>query len=302
MNSQKHYAAGIGAFVIWGFFSLPLRALKEFSAGDILFFRILLSAVLLLIILSAFRKKQVLKEYRNFRALSRLQRKQVIQLTLIGAILLTFNWLVFIYIVNNVNVKTASFSYLICPVITAVMGSVLLKEQLAPLQWLAVALCALSCMLIGMNSLEELGLSFATALSYGLYLISQRKNQGFDRLVVLAVQVLFSLLILSLGFSQLVTAVPTVPYFYGVIFLISAGFTILPLFLNLYALNKVNSATIGILMYINPLLNFVLAILVFDEHVNLMQMLGYSLILLGLVIFNYQNFKKLQTSMARAKG
>src|SRR5690606_26232649 len=118
----------------------------------------------------AFRKKQVLKEYRNFRALSRLQRKQMIQLTLIGAILLTFNWLVFIYIVNNVNVKTASFSYLICPVITAVMGSVLLKEQLAPLQWLAVALCALSCMLIGMNSLEELGLSFATALSYGLYL------------------------------------------------------------------------------------------------------------------------------------
>lgn len=297
MNNQKHYGAAVVAFVIWGFFSIPLRALQDYPAGEILYFRILFSSVVLLLIIFLGKKKDLRHDWIHFRSLSPAAKRTVVMLTLAGGALLTVNWLTFIYIVNAINIKTASFSYLICPVITAVLGYVLIKEKLTVLQWTAVGLCALSCVLIGMNSALELGYSFLTALTYALYLITQRKNQGFDRIVMLGLQMLFSFLLLNFAFPYLVESVPEAPKFYVVILTIAAVFTVLPLFLNLFALNKINSATIGILMYINPLLNFTLAFVRFNERLNGLQIFGYALIGVALVIFNFPYFKKIQAAV-----
>lgn len=294
MNSQKHYAAAISAFVIWGFFSIPLRAMSAYSAGEILYFRITFSLVVLIFVIALFRKRSLRENLQLISGLTVAKRWSVISLTLVGGALLTVNWLTFIYIVNNINIKTASFSYLICPVITAVLGFLLLNERMTRLQWLAVLLCALSCVLIGINSALELGYSFLTALTYALYLISQRKNQGFDRMVVLCIQVIFSLIIMTAVFSWLVQAVPAEPMFYGLAFMIAVVFTVLPLFLNLYALNRINSATIGILMYINPIFNFTVAFVIFKESITLIQLLGYAIILAALVLFNIPYLRKLE--------
>src|SRR5687768_14852065 len=295
MNNQKHYVAGVAAFVVWGFFSIPLRALQNYTAGEILYFRILFSAITLLLIILLFKRRDLRHEWSLLVNLPRPKKNAAILLTLAGGALLCVNWLTFIYIVNAINVKTASFAYLICPVITAVLGYVLIKEKLTTLQWCAVALCAVSCILIGISSALELGYSFLTAFTYALYLITQRKNQGFDRIIALAMQILFSFFLLNLVFGYLVESMPTDGKFYGIIVIIAVIFTVLPLFLNLFALNKINSATIGILMYINPIFNFTIAFLIFNEQINLLQVIGYSIIILALIVFNYQNFRKLQT-------
>jgi chloramphenicol-sensitive protein RarD len=214
-------------------------------------------------------------------------------LTLLGGILLTINWLAFIYVVNEINIKTASFSYLICPVITAGLGYVLLGEKMVPIQWFAIFLCALSCVLLGMNNVAELGYSLLIAFSYALYLITQRKNQGFNRLIVLGVQVVFAFIILNFFFGQLIGTVVVDVRFYAIVASIALFFTVLPLFLNLYALNKINAATIGILMYINPLINFILAFFVVNETATSVQIAGYAVIALALVIFNYPVWKRL---------
>jgi chloramphenicol-sensitive protein RarD len=292
MNNQKHYAAAISAFVIWGFFSIPLRQLKSYSAGEILYFRILFSLVILIVVVSFFRRHSLRKDIVTFQSISSRKQLTVVALTLVGGLLLTVNWLTFIHIVNNINIKTASFSYLICPVITAVLGYVLIAERMTRLQWISVALCAISCVLIGINSTLELGYSFLTALTYALYLISQRKNQGFDRMVILAIQVAFSLAILTANANYLVTEVPAAPYFYWMIFMIAAVFTVLPLFLNLFALNRINSATIGILMYINPIFNFTIAFLVFNETITAIQLVGYVIIFIALIVFNYSYLRQ----------
>jgi chloramphenicol-sensitive protein RarD len=297
MNNQKHYAAAVSAFVIWGFFSIPLRALKDFSAGEILYFRILFSALTLLIIILLFKRKDLRHDWKILQALPSGRKNNVIMLTLVGGALLCVNWLTFIYIVNSINVKTASFSYLICPVITAVLGYVLIKEKLNFLQWFSVALCGISCVLIGLSSALELGYSFLTAVTYALYLITQRKNQGFDRTVLLGVQILFSFFLLNLVHGYLIEAVPVSTKFYGIIVIIAVVFTVVPLFLNLYALNKINSATIGILMYINPIFNFTLAFIVFNEHVTMLQSIGYAIIIVALVLFNYPHFRKVQAAV-----
>jgi chloramphenicol-sensitive protein RarD len=293
MANRKHYAAGIAAFLIWGFFAIPLKALVGYSSGEILYFRILFSVFVLACIVGGFKRGELRKNSQLLRSLPPSKRRMVILLTLAGGILLTINWLTFIYIVTNINIRTASFSYLICPVITAVLGTVLLKEKMNSQQWFAVTLCVVSCALIGISSVLELGFSFLTALTYALYLISQRKNQGFDRIIILAIQVSFSLLILSVLVNNLVGQVPTDGKFYFIIAIIAVLFTVLPLFLNLFALNRVDSATIGIIMYINPLLNFSIALLFYNEKIDFVQGIGYVIILLALVLFNYSNLKKL---------
>lgn len=293
MNNRTHYAAAIAAFFIWGFFSIPLRALRNYDPGEILYFRILLSLLVLVVIIGGFRRTELKEQWKLFKSLSSSKRRVVTLLTLAGGALLSVNWLIFIYIVNFINIKTASFSYFICPVLTAILGYLLIKEKMTALQWIAVLLCAVSCVLIGLNSVSELGYSFFTALTYALYLITQRKNQGFDRIIVLGVQVLFSFILLSVLVNYLVGSIPSEPKFYGVILIIAVVFTVLPLFLNLYALNKINSATIGILMYLNPMINFSLAFILFNESVNLLQIIGYLIIAVALVIFNYPYVKKL---------
>jgi chloramphenicol-sensitive protein RarD len=297
VNNARHYLAGIAAFVIWGFFSLPLRAISDYSVGAILYFRILFSCFVLFVIVFGFKRAELKRNLEVLRSYSRGQRNMTILLTIAGGALLIVNWLTFIYIVNNINVKTASFAYMICPVITALLGYLMLNERLTNVQWAAVALCAISCVLMGINSGLELGYSFLTAFTYALYLVSQRKNQGFDRMIMLGVQVLFSFVILTFFYSVLVAEIPSGPRFYGYTFMIAVVFTVLPLFLNLFALNKINSATIGILLYLNPIFNFSIAFIVFRESVNMIQIIGYSIIVIAVVLFNYPAFKKVRGVM-----
>ena len=298
MNNRKHYAAAISAFTVWGFFSLPLRALHEYTAGEILYFRIACSVIILLVIILGFRKAELKKDVLRIKEFPAKERSQIIALTLGGAALLIVNWLIFIYVINAINIKTASFSYFICPVLTAVLGNFILKERLIPLQWTAVALCVVSCVLLGLNSVLELGYSFAVAISYALYLVSQRKNFGFDRLTVLAVQMIFALIVLTVAYPWLVNDAPETLFFYGMIAIVAGVFTVLPLFLNLFALNRINSATVGILLYINPMMNFAIAFFIFHETITQLQIIGYLIILVALVLFNYFNLQKLKAKVS----
>jgi len=294
MKNRKYYAAAILAFVVWGFFPWVLKSLAHYGAGEILYFRILFSSILLVLIVTVVRSSKLRKDISVFRSYPSIDKSKVILLWLAGGLLLTINWLTFIYTVNEVNIRTASFSYLICPVLTAALGYVVLKESMTTMQWIAVLLCAISCVLMGMNSVTELGYSFTTAFTYGMYLVLQRLYKEFDRMTVLSVQILCSFLLLNLSYDYLIDSVPTDNSFYFIIATIAAGFTVLPLFLNLYALIGISSATVGILMYINPIFNFTIAFLVFKEQVTPLQVVGYSIIAVALVVFNLQNFRKLQ--------
>jgi chloramphenicol-sensitive protein RarD len=299
MNNQKHYAAGISAFLIWGFIAIPLRSLSNYPIGAILYFRIFFALLVLLLIIFAIKRNELKKDLIFLKSFPIPQRNKIIMLTVAGGALLIVNWLTFIYIVNNVNIKTATFSYMICPVITAVLGFLLLKEKMTMLQWVAVGLCTVSCILIGIHSAMELGYSFLTALAYALYLVSQRRNQGFDRIVIMGIQLSIAFLILNLFYSYLTQEIPTSLHFHSTMLFIGAVFTVLPMFLSLYALNKINSATIGILLYLNPIVNFAVAILVFHEKVEVIQLVGYAIIVIALIMFNYPLVRRIQGAMSQ---
>lgn len=290
MKISKYYLAALSAFIIWGFFSLALKPLHNYASLDILFYRVFCCAILMLVYNIVFRKETIELTIKKLKRVSRKTRETYVFYTLLGGALLIANWFFFIYVMNHVSVKAASFAYLVCPIMTTVFASFLLKEKLSSIQWLAVGISVISCVLLSANNLADIGYSLIVAATYALYLVSQKKNKGLDKFLILTVQIVFAAIVLLPFYPVYSRVIPTEFSFYALIFIIAVLFTIIPLFLNLYALQGVNSSTMGIMLYINPLMSFLIAILHFKEGINLLQSVAYFLIFCSIVIFNEKLF------------
>lgn len=299
MPVNKYFLSALSAFIIWGFFSLALKPLTDYPSLDILFFRVFIATAFLLIINLFFRKAVVVEAKKTFKELSKKKQKSAIIMTVVGGLLLVLNWFLFIFAVNHVSLQSASFAYIICPILTTVLAFILLKEKIDIWQWIAVGLCVISCIILSYGNLKDLIYSVIIALSFGFYLVSQRKNSDFDKFLILTIQMVISSIILLPFYPSYGGAVPTEFLFYSLLLIIVIVFTIIPLFLNLYALKGLNSSTVGILMYTNPLIHFFLAIFYFKESVSVAQVISYSLILISIVVFNMTAFKNLRHNSVR---
>jgi chloramphenicol-sensitive protein RarD len=286
MKFSKYYLSALFSFILWGFFSLALKPLHNYPSLDILFYRVFFCAVIMTVI-SVFVRRNVLKTSIDaYKKMASVQKRRIVLLTLGGGLLLTANWFFFIYVMNHISVKAASFAYLVCPILTTVIAFFVLDEKLSKWQWLAVILSGVSCILLSFNNIADVAYSMIVAASYALYLVSQRKNTGIDKFLILTAQILFSALLLLPFYPIYSAAIPTESLFYILITVIAVFFTIAPLFMNLYALQQVPSSTIGILLYINPLMNFFIAIFYFKEPINVFQIVAYLLIVLSILVFN----------------
>lgn len=299
MKPSKYYIAALSSFIIWGFFSFALKALHTYASLDILFYRVFFCAVLMLVISFIFRVKVLKNNYEFFKTLSGIKKREVVAVTLLGGLLLTANWFFFIYAVNHISVKAGSLAYLVCPILTTVLAYFILHEKLNRWQWAAVGLSAFSCALLSINHVTDLLYSLVIAASYALYLVSQRKSTGFDKFLLLTFQILFSSLILLPFYPVFSAAVPAELSFYLLIAVIAVVFTIAPLFMNLYALQGVNSSTMGILLYINPLIGFFIAVFYFKEEITGLQLSAYGLILVAILMFNKEQIVKSKKELVR---
>lgn len=286
MRFNKYYLAALSSFVIWGFFSLALKPLQNYASLDILFYRIFLATIFLLTINLIFRRNEVCNDVAVFREMEIATKRRTIVLTCLGGFLLILNWFLFIYAINHVSLQSASFAYMICPIVTTILAFFILKEKLSRWQWFSVSLCVVSCAILAYGHITDLIYSLVIAFSFALYLISQRKNNQFDRFVVLTVQMVIASVVILPFYPVYSGLLPTASLFYVLLVVIVIVFTIVPLYLNLYALKGMNSSAVGILMYTNPLIHFFLAVFYFKEEVHLNQIVSYGLILVSIVVFN----------------
>jgi chloramphenicol-sensitive protein RarD len=127
---------------------------------------------------------------------------------------------------------------------------------------------------------------YGVRLTYACYLVSQRKNTGFDKFILLTFHIVLSAVLLLPFYPAYSGPVPQEAHFWVYIEVIAVAFTIIPLFLNLYALKGLNSSTVGMLLNINPIIAFALANVVYHEHISLLQLGAYCLIFLAVLVFN----------------
>lgn len=288
MRLNKYYWAGIGAFVIWGFIPWPLRNLTDFGSGQILYYRVIISLLTLLVIMLGFRRKTLKETIHQYKTSEPKERRRFVGFTLLGTVMLTINWLSYIYVINHIDIQTGSFAYLVCPILASLFGFWLLKEQLNRNQWLAIGLSALSCAMIGVGSLYNLGFSLFIAATYALYMITQRILRSYDKITLLSLQLIISFALIGPFYGQLVGTQDGMPPsdFFIWVGILALFFTVLPLFLNLLALKGLNSGVVGIIMYINPLLNFIVAYIWYDETTTWAQAIAYLIILVSIILYN----------------
>lgn len=294
MKFPKHYLAAVTAFIIWGFFSIVLKPLHAYPSLDILFYRVFTCIGIMIAINLLFRRKKITETRESFRQMEPKDRRNQWLLIIGSSLLLTANWFYFIFVMNHISVKAASFAYLVCPILTTVLAFLILKEKLTKIQWLAVFISIISCAILTYNDLHDALYSILVAATYALYLVLQKRITMPDRFLLLTIQIGITALILLPFFPSYSGPVPQEPVFYTYIVIIAVGFTIIPMFLNLFALKGINSSTVGILIYLNPLIAFTLALVYYKEAISFEQVLSYSLIIVSIVIFNIGSYLKLK--------
>jgi chloramphenicol-sensitive protein RarD len=294
-SNLKYFFAGILSFAIWGFFSIPLRNLKTFSSEEILYYRIFSSVVFIWISILLFRRKALKKDLAYFKGIVKKEQQVILIQILASTVFLTLNWYTYIYAVNNVSLQSAAFAYMVCPLLTAFGGFVLLKEELSRPKFISLGIALLSIILLGSGSFVEVAWSVVIALLYALYLILQRKMKHLDKLNVLAVQIGLAVLIMLPFYLTRHEALPSTMWFWGNIVVVAVVFTIIPLFLSLYALIGIPSSTLGIIIYINPIIAFTVAIFYFNEHIDSYKLAAYGLLLASVLLFNWGIIKDITT-------
>ena len=124
----------IGAYVLWGFFPVYFKWLREVPALQLIGHRIIWSCLMLCAILLLTR------QWSAFRAQTRSPR--VILIYLVAAILIGINWLVFVWAINANFIVEVSLGYFLSPIVNVLMGVLFLRERLRPWQWLSIGLVA----------------------------------------------------------------------------------------------------------------------------------------------------------------
>lgn len=280
---------GLIAYGIWGFFPLYFHQLRQIPPADILSHRAAWAFVFVGLLLTLKR------QWSGVRAVLR-QRAHVVRLVLAAA-LVGSNWLMFLWAVSQGEVVASSLGYFLTPLVNVLLGLMVLKERLAPLEWVAVAL---ACTALG-NELVHQGtlpwISIFLAATFGTYGLV-RKQVPADALSGLWLETAAMLPVCALhALWQWPTGhvVFTFPDPSTAGWLIGAGvLTAVPLMAFAAATQRLNLATVGMLMYINPTLQFLTAIVLFHEPLPDGRLLSFGLIWCGLLAFSLHTWRQLR--------
>lgn len=284
--------AALSANVIWGFMAIPLRLIKAYDADQILYYRIIVSFLISGLVVVFFNRKNLKTDITYLSSIKGKDFSNLAILIIVSGVFITLNWFTFIYVVNSINLKSAAFAYMICPLITALGGFILLKEELSKIKVMAIAIAVVSIFILATGSVHEVLWSIVTAAFYAFFLIIQRKIQSINKLNMLAFQMVVALVLIIPLFFILPQPIPAELSFWVNIIIISAFFTVLPLLLSLIALTSLPSSTVGILIYINPVVAFSVAFFYFNERIQANQLFAYGLLVCAVVIFNSKIIKE----------
>lgn len=275
----------IAVCVMWGLSPIFYRALRHVPAAEVLAHRTLWSLVLFAGVLAVQRRAAALPRALVSRDLRRI---------VVAAVMVSTNWGLFIWSVQNGHVVESSLGYYIFPLVAVLIGVAVFRERLTPAQWAAVGLAALAVSLLTYGLGAAPWLSLALAITFGVY-GAVKKALALDPVLSVAAEVAvlapLALLWLGLIHGGVVAAAPGAGHFGSdaatTLLLICAGpVTAVPLILFARAARSVDMATVGVLGYLNPTLQFFCAVALFGEPFTFWHAVAFALIWTALAIYS----------------
>lgn len=279
-DHRRGLVLGVAAYGMWGLFPLYWPLLKPAGAVEILGHRIAWSALAMLLLVAALRRTDQL------RAL--LQNGRARTLLTGAALVITLNWGTYIWGVNHGHVVDTSLGYYINPLVTVLMGVLILKETLRPLQWAAMGVAAIAVLVLTIDHGRPPWVALVLAFSFGTYgLLKKTAGAGavesltLETLVLAPFAVTF-LLVLSARGDDHFTG-------YGaahILLLAGTGIiTAVPLICFGGAATRLPLTTLGLLQYLAPTLQFAIGVLLLHEPMGMLRLLGFALVWAGLAAY-----------------
>ena len=285
-RSRQGFLFGIAAYLLWGGFPLYWPLLEPAGSVELLAHRILWSVVTLGVLVL------VLRRSRQFRAL--FGDRRVFLLLALAAVVITVNWGTYIYGVTNDRVVETSLGYFINPLVTVLMGVLLLGERLSRPQWLAIGVGGLACLVLTVDYGRPPWIALVLAFSFGTYGLA-KKQAGAEAVESLTLE---TLLVAPLALCYLAWLVAHNQSTFGTegtghaLLLMSAGLvTAVPLLCFGAAAIRVPMVTLGLLQYLAPVLQFLLGVLWFQEDMSTGRWVGFALVWVALAIFTFESIR-----------
>lgn len=276
---RRGLGQGLGAYLIWGVLPLYFLLLTGVTAGEIVADRVLWSLVLLIGILA------VVGRFGKLVAVLRAPR--TLGLLAISATLISVNWLIYIWAVQNDHVLAASLGYFLNPLVNVLLGVVVLRERLTRMQTAAVALAAIGVALLAAGAGTGLWISLSLALTFAFYGLV-RKVAPVESLEGLTIE---TALLTPFALAYLTWLASGDALMFGdatgqtALLVLTGAVTAVPLLLFAAAARRLPYSTLGLLQYLAPTLQFLLAITVFGEAMTTVQVACFALIWSGLALY-----------------
>ncbi|MBJ7279152.1 MAG: EamA family transporter RarD [Candidatus Nanopelagicales bacterium] len=283
--------AGVGAYLIWGVIPLYWQLLKPASAPEILAHRVVWSFGLLLVIVY-FRNLMVEVKATFFD-------KQKMLLIFFASILITINWGVFIWAVNNGHIIETSLGYFINPLVSVALGVIVLKEKLRSLQKVAVGLTFIAVSFLTLTLGNPPYIALSLAFSFGFYGLV-KKMANVNAIPSLTIETLlltpfFSVFLFYLDSKNELSFVnqDATHSFW----LATAGIvTVIPLLLFGTAVVRIPLVVIGLLQALGPILQFLIGYIAFNEPMSSARWTGFMIVWLAVSVFSYDAIKSYQNN------
>ena len=269
------------AYILWGLFPLYIKQVAAVPALEIVLHRSAWSLAVMLSLLLAMRRFAWLRQV--------VRQPRTLALFALSALLLACNWLLYVWAVNAGRLLDASLGYFINPLVNVLLGYAVLQERPRPLQWAAVALAAAGVLWLALGAGHVPWVSLVLALSFGFYGLL-RKTAPLGATEGLALE---TLLLAPLAVGGLLWLGATGQGHFGQgdlrldALLIAAGpATAIPLLLFASGARRVSMATLGLLQYLGPSIQFVLGVAVYHEPFSASRGVGFALIWAALALYS----------------
>jgi chloramphenicol-sensitive protein RarD len=268
------------AFLCWGLFPLYFHAIGEVPSLQILAHRMLWSLLFLIIVLAV---------RRQWKWLGLLRQPRIVASFVASAVLLSINWLIYIWAVNNGHVIEASLGYFINPLVNISLGYLLLKERLRRAQWMAIAVAALGVAWLTWQAGTVPWIALALAASFGGYGLLRKtaalgplEGLSFETMVLFPVAAAYVIWLTVHGQNAFINTESGTTR----VLLMAAGpITAIPLLLFASGARQIPLSVLGLLQYLSPTLQFLLGVWIFHEAFTAERLVGFALIWLALGLF-----------------
>lgn len=283
MKPGAVYAAA--AFTCWGLFPLYFQQLAAVPSSEVLVHRVAWSFLLMAGVL-------LVRRQWAWLAPALRQPKVVVAFTA-SALLLSINWVAYIWSVANGHVVEASLGYFINPLVNVVLGCLVLNERLRRLQWAAIGLALAGVVWLGLLAGRPPWIALLLAATFGLYgLLRKVASLGAVEGLALETLLLAPLAIAVLGWwmAQGQGHFPS-PSLATNAWLIGLGpITAVPLLLFAAGARQVSMTTLGLLQYIGPTLQLAIGVWWFGEPFDPARLLGFALIWLAIALYTAEGW------------